>query len=254
MIEKNPRIGLRIRCEKGVHLEVRRSCLEFAKWLRNEFNFPIRVVVYLKKAKQIKAIDKEMVSATFLGPYDKNEEPFIRVATGDYEELVMERGEGSAIFAILNCMAHEIIHYHQWLKDPDFDEEQAEIEAEIESIKLVDEYYGYSFINEIIEHQKVFTIENEEGIPTTTNDNGEESMPFWSSELRTEVIIKNVNFYREYHPLEISLEDFISNWLPKLQKDALVLGANLKGDKLIGTDWNPKELLEEIKNKLDTKE
>jgi hypothetical protein len=44
-----PRKGLRIRTEAGVHPEVKRACLEFAKWLRTEYNFPIRVVVYLKK-------------------------------------------------------------------------------------------------------------------------------------------------------------------------------------------------------------
>jgi hypothetical protein len=46
MKEDYPREGLRIRCDKEVHPEVRRACLEFAKWLRNEFEFPIRVVVY----------------------------------------------------------------------------------------------------------------------------------------------------------------------------------------------------------------
>ncbi|MFE7061766.1 hypothetical protein ACFVAD_06420 [Sutcliffiella sp. NPDC057660] len=69
-----PRQGLRIRCEQGVHSEVRRACLGFAKWLRKKFEFPIRVVVYLKKDYQIKSkTDKELVSGTFLGPYDKNE-------------------------------------------------------------------------------------------------------------------------------------------------------------------------------------
>lgn len=49
-----PREGLRIRTEVGVHAEVKRACLEFAEWLRTKYNFPIRVVVYLKKDYQIK--------------------------------------------------------------------------------------------------------------------------------------------------------------------------------------------------------
>src|SRR5438477_630935 len=142
-----PRSGLRVKCEQGVNPNVRQSCLDFAKWLRLVMEFPIRVVVYIKKDYQIKTIDtKEMVSATFLGPYNKNEEPYIRVATGDFEELVSNRGKENAIFAIINSMAHEIIHYQQWLENiPDLDEEIAETEAELEGTRLVDEYLGNNF-------------------------------------------------------------------------------------------------------------
>ncbi|PEJ59264.1 hypothetical protein CN692_07230 [Bacillus sp. AFS002410] len=247
---QSPRTGLRVRCEKGVEPSVRQSCLDFAAWLRLKMKFPIRVVVYLKKAYQIKAIDKEMVSATFFGPYDKNVEPFIRVATGDYEELVLEIGEENAIYAILNCMAHEIIHYLQWLKDPNFDVEMAEVEADSGSIKLVDEFYGYDFINEIIERQKVWTIQNNEGIPTTSSDR-EESMPFWSSKLRTENVIKSVPVYHDYQVLEMSFETFKNVWLPRLDKDGLYIAANLSGESLVGNDWRPEELLEQIQFKLD---
>jgi hypothetical protein len=48
-----PRTGLRIRSLKGVEPEVRRACLEFGKWLRDNYEFPTRVVVYLKPDYQI---------------------------------------------------------------------------------------------------------------------------------------------------------------------------------------------------------
>jgi hypothetical protein len=68
--------------------------------------------VYLKKDYQIKnKYSKELVSATFFAPYDKAIEPYIRIATGDYEELVSERGEIDALWALLGSMAHEIVHY-----------------------------------------------------------------------------------------------------------------------------------------------
>ncbi|GAB6255789.1 hypothetical protein [Peribacillus frigoritolerans] len=118
MKEDYPRQGLRIRCEQGVYPEVRRACLEFAKWLRIEFEFPIRVVVYLKKDYQIKSrFDKELVSGTFFGPFDKSEEPYIRIATGDYLELLAENGRDNALAAILGTIAHELGHYYQWIDD-----------------------------------------------------------------------------------------------------------------------------------------
>ncbi|MFS0605303.1 hypothetical protein [Peribacillus frigoritolerans] len=49
----------------------------------------------------------------FFAPYDKTVEPYIRIATGDYEESVSERGKNDALWAILSSMAHEIIHYQQ---------------------------------------------------------------------------------------------------------------------------------------------
>jgi hypothetical protein len=160
-----------VKCEQGVNSIVWQSFLDFVKWLRLYMEFPIRVVVYLKKAYQIKTeARKEMVSATFLGPYNKNDEPYIREATGDFEELVLEHGEENAIFTILDSMAHEIIHYQQWLKNPDLDDEIAETEAEVESTKLVNEYLGNNFINEIIEQKKVWTIESKDGIPITKSD------------------------------------------------------------------------------------
>ncbi|BBH20587.1 hypothetical protein Back11_19320 [Paenibacillus baekrokdamisoli] len=122
-----PRNGLRIRTESGVHPEVKRACLEFAKWLRTEYNFPIRVVVYLKRDYQIKnRYTKELVSATFFAPYDKNEEPYIRVATGDYLEMVDDRGQDNTLAAILGSIVHELGHYYQWLDDQELDEEGAD--------------------------------------------------------------------------------------------------------------------------------
>ncbi|SFA99896.1 MULTISPECIES: hypothetical protein [unclassified Bacillus (in: firmicutes)] len=121
------RTGLRIKSELGIHPEVRRACLEFAKWVRKEFEFPKRVVVYLKKDYQIKnRFTKELVSATFFAPFDKSEEPYIRIATGDYKELLEQNGQDNALAAILGSIAHELGHYYQWIDDLELDEDGAE--------------------------------------------------------------------------------------------------------------------------------
>ncbi|MEE3952801.1 hypothetical protein [Peribacillus frigoritolerans] len=132
-----PRTGLRLRSEAGVHPEVRSVCIKFCKWLRTQMEFPVRVVIYLRKDYQIKnRTTKQMVTATFFAPYDKNVEPFIRIATGDYSELIEERGKKDALYAMLDSIAHEIIHYQQWLENRELNEE----EAEEKGYKLVDSY------------------------------------------------------------------------------------------------------------------
>jgi hypothetical protein len=136
-----PRSGLRIRCDQEIYPLVKKACINFAFWLRLNMEFPIRVVVYIKKDYQIKTMHtKELVYSTFLGPYDKSLEPYIRVASGDYQELTSERGEENAIAAILISVARQIIHYQQWIEDREFNEQEAEEEAE----KLVDDYYEWT--------------------------------------------------------------------------------------------------------------
>lgn len=139
MKEIYPRTGLRITSMKGINPEVRRACLEFIKWLRTQMDFPIRVVIYLKRDYRIKNKDtKESVTATFFAPYTHDEEPYIRIATGDYDELLNEIGKDNALFSYLHSIAHEIVHYKQWLIDPmcEFSEEEADLKAE----RLIDKY------------------------------------------------------------------------------------------------------------------
>ena len=81
------RDGLRARFEKGIDADLRNACIRFCDWARHEYYFPIRVCVYFKKDELIRAMDGEMVSATFFGPYDKMEEPYIRGSTGDFGEI-----------------------------------------------------------------------------------------------------------------------------------------------------------------------
>ena len=81
------RSGLRMRFDAEVDIQVKEVCKNFAKWLRKEFFFPIRVYVYIKALYRIKARDGEFVVGTFLWPADYDTEPHIRIAAGDYQEL-----------------------------------------------------------------------------------------------------------------------------------------------------------------------
>lgn len=107
--------GLRMHIEKAVDDSVREVCLLFAGWLRKEFEFPVRLNVYVKSDYRIKAKDGDMVVGTMWRPEDDNSYPYIRLATGDYNELVDERGETQAMWSILATFAHELTHYYQYI-------------------------------------------------------------------------------------------------------------------------------------------
>jgi hypothetical protein len=51
--------GLKVRCEKDINPSIRRTCLSFLVWLRTYMEFPIKVIVYLKKVINLKPEMKE---------------------------------------------------------------------------------------------------------------------------------------------------------------------------------------------------
>jgi hypothetical protein len=107
-----------------------------------------------------------------------------------------------------------------------------------------------TFIKEIIKYRKIWTIKDDGGIPTSTNIDGETSMPFWSLKSRAEKIIENVPAYSGFQPYEIKFDDFLNRWLKGLEKDGLYLGVNWSGKRATGYDMKPKEVLERIQYEL----
>lgn len=132
--------GLRMHYHKGVHPEVRIALSQFATWLRSEYYFPLRVNVYVKETRRIKAKDGESVVGTTWRPADYDALPYIRLATGDYQELVLERGKDKAIIAILHTFAHELTHYFQHINNLDLTAIGEERQATVYANYIISDY------------------------------------------------------------------------------------------------------------------
>ena len=104
---------------------MRHAVVQFAKWLRLRFEFPMRVPVYLSNRELI-STRHGLASASFFAPDDRAEEPRIRVATGDFKRMKAKSGRDNALAAILTSVAHEVAHYNQWCQKRSFSETQAE--------------------------------------------------------------------------------------------------------------------------------
>ena len=111
------RKGLRVRYDPFLDQEVERAIKEFIAWLRTEYVFPKRVRVYIKSVRRIRSKAGDLVCGTFFRPADRNAEPYICIATGDYLELVKKHGKDNALAKIIWSIAHELTHYFQWLND-----------------------------------------------------------------------------------------------------------------------------------------
>ena len=111
------RCGLRMIYDVGTDPEVKRAINEFAIWLRGEYAFPKRVRVYLKNSERVRANDGDFVCGTCFKPYNRSDEPHIKIAVGDYTKILSIRGKDNALAEYLWCIAHELTHYFQWLND-----------------------------------------------------------------------------------------------------------------------------------------
>src|SRR5689334_3679269 len=109
------RSGLRIRGERG-HPVVRRCLVRYAVWLRERYDFPILIPVYLQPGHTFMTYDGKVVVSSFFGPYSPSEEPFIRIATGDYPDLLKTRGRDNALASYIGCLSSQLVRYWHWVE------------------------------------------------------------------------------------------------------------------------------------------
>ena len=134
------RTGIRFRYDNTVDAEVKRACMQFAFWLRSEYVFPLRVLIYVKGAETIRTKDGENVVGCFFEPFSYSEEPYIRIATGDYKKLTSNFGKDNALATILASLAHELTHYYQWINNIQLTPIGRERQATRYAAYIIDEY------------------------------------------------------------------------------------------------------------------
>ncbi len=123
------RAGIRIRGHRG-HPVVRGALVRFAQWLRSEYEFPVRVPVYLSPHARLVTLHGETVTASFFAPWEPDQEPYIRIATGDYPADRAARGRDNALAGFLSSLAHEVFHYQQWLESGEICERGVAVRAQ----------------------------------------------------------------------------------------------------------------------------
>jgi hypothetical protein len=102
---------------------------------------------------------------------------------------------------------------------------------------------AWAFYREVAATRVVWTIRDDGGFPAPLNHSGERAQPFWSPRSRVEWIIKNVPAYSRFSPYEISWDDFRSRWASGLTNDGVLVGVNWSGQRAVGYDVGPEELV-----------
>ncbi|MBA8831411.1 DUF2750 domain-containing protein [Rhizobium leguminosarum] len=102
--------------------------------------------------------------------------------------------------------------------------------------------HTHAFFNEVTQSGFVWTIRDEAGFPTSTNQSNEAAMPFWSSEIRARRIIDQVPAYRGFTPHKLPVKVFLDRWLQGLEQDNLRVGINWSGVSATGFDIAPADV------------
>lgn len=139
------RTGVRLVFDKGVNSELRSVCKSFAAWMRKEYFFPVRVPIYFKNKNRLKCLDGDLASGTFFEPDSYTDEPYIRIAVGDYLELCQKYGTQKALLSILKTVSHELTHYYQWINGLKLTPIGKERQATLYSSYIVSEYMEWIY-------------------------------------------------------------------------------------------------------------
>jgi hypothetical protein len=98
-----------------------------------------------------------------------------------------------------------------------------------------------AFFRDVARTRHLWTVTDAQGVPTS-ND----VMPFWSSQSRVTRIIARVPAYAGFEPCQLTLADFLEQWLPDLERDVIRVGANRSGTRAVGYDYLPHEVRQRL--------
>jgi len=103
--------------------------------------------------------------------------------------------------------------------------------------------HATAFYSEVAASKVIWTIRDAAGFPAPKSTSSGRAMPFWSSESRATLVVNNVSAYGGFNVVAISLEEFLSRWVPGLENDGLLAGLNWSGERATGYDVFPGDLL-----------
>lgn len=111
--------GLRVR-DRGVDPELSQAVHRFAKWLRSQYCFPVRLVVYLIPVSQLRTRSGVLAYSAFFAPTAPPAVPHIRISAGDYRENKTRMGRINTIGMCLQSIARQNLCYQSWLRTGEF--------------------------------------------------------------------------------------------------------------------------------------
>lgn len=119
LIEKYDKLetGLVIKYDKGINSDVKKAVEKLEKWLiKEECWFPVKLTIYVEKGEKVIASNGEEVYSLEYFSYDFRDDFYIKIATGDYEDILKERqNKNDALAPYIYDIIKSLTFYYQWI-------------------------------------------------------------------------------------------------------------------------------------------
>lgn len=106
-----------------------------------------------------------------------------------------------------------------------------------------------AFCHEIVKTRELWTIQFPDGAYIKWEDSdGSEVLPVWSTQSRVRKVLSYEGAFDGAVPVCFSFNDFLSDWLPRLNEEGTGLGPNWVGENLSGWTFGAQELIDRVQN------
>lgn len=130
--------GISFHYEKGIDNQLRNLYLDFAKWLRLKYYFPVHINVYILDQERVKLLSGVWAYGSFRW-YEKRP-PRIKVPSKIEKELLSEYTIDEVYEQILSSLVHELSHYFQWVRHLEQSNAVSERQANYYRYRIIDKY------------------------------------------------------------------------------------------------------------------
>ena len=132
--------GISFHYQKGIEEELKQKYILFAKWLRENYVFPVHLNIYVLNCEQVRLRSGQMAYGSFR--WYSARTPNIRVPSAIEPELLREYTKDEIYEQILSSLVHELTHYYQWVLGLEQSNAVSERQANYYRYRIIDLFTG----------------------------------------------------------------------------------------------------------------
>ncbi len=131
--------GISFHFEKGIEDNLRKLYIEFSKWLRKNYVFPVHMHIYIINSEKVRLQNGKIAYGSIRWFPKRN--PRIKIPSAVETHLLSKYTKEDIYDQILSSLVHELTHYYQWILDLEQDNAVSERQANYFRYRILDLFY-----------------------------------------------------------------------------------------------------------------